>query len=250
MPTPLDIIYMALKMLAQTTASGQVAAGLYGGASEAGAPVIPGNDQMLFWATEAQNRLCRLCLPIPDYAAVQAPYADALSLCPYTALDTPSGRQLHQVTDLYCNNLRLQPASSGYLRAANWYPPALSGDPTAWANLNSSISLSAYTTQPWFTAQGYAIPMPLTSLIQELDTYIDDYAQIAMWSYLGWRIAVSNQDNSVLAERAGPCQQQFIEVVREIYTRLVSNDSATSAIFVPEAIDAQVQLMKQAVPRT
>lgn len=248
MSTAISIINQAQKMLALTTAS-QVA-GLFGGASEAGLPVIDPTTQMLFWATEAQNRLARLCLPIQDYAAAQSTEAGAQTLAPYTSLISPSRRQLHTVTAVFCNGLSLESVTAGYIRSGNWYPPALSGDPTAWSNLNSGIGLSIYTTQPWFTANGYALPAPLTTTDQVLDANIDDYAQIGMWSYLAWRIAVSNQDNPVLVSRIEPCQQQFIEVVREIYTRLVSNDSTISASFPAEPIDAQVSIMKQEVIKT
>lgn len=233
-------------MLGQTTASGAVAAGLYGGADEAGQPVIPGTDQMLFWATESQNRLARLCLPIYDYAAVEAPSIGAQSLCTYTELISPvANRQMHQATDVYCNDRKLTAASIGYLRSGNWYSPAISGDPTAWSNIGTGIALSNYTTQPWFLVNGYFIPAPLITLTQELDPAIDDYSQIAMWAYVAWRLAMSNQDNIVLASRADWCLQEFVSTVREIYTRLIGNDSNLSALFVATNIDAQVDLMKQ-----
>jgi len=236
-------------MLAQTTESGATAAGLFGGVSEAGSPVIPGNDQLLFWATEAQNRLCRLCLPIQDYAAAQPAYAGAQTLAAYTQLTTPSGRQLFTASDVYLgSSKRLQPASAGYSRAQNWYPPDLEGNPTAWTNLGSGIGLSGYTTRPWFTINGYAIPAPLTALTQQLDENIDDYAQIAMWAYVAWRLALSNQDNTVLASRAAWCMSEFISTLREIYTRLIGNDSNLSAGFVATDIDAQVAIMKQEMP--
>jgi hypothetical protein len=245
-----DLINLALKMLAQTTASGQVIAGLFGGASEAGAPVIDGNTQMLFWLSEAQNRLARLCLPIPDYAAIQAAAPGAQTIGPYTNLVAPSGRTMHQAAGVWIGSKQLAPANMGFLSSGNWYPADIMGDPTAWANNNTGIALSSYTTQPWFTISGYFLPVPLTSLSQELDPNIDDYSEIAMWAYLAWRIAVSNQDNSVLFERAGVCLQEFAGTVREIYTRLISNDSTISSFYPAQAIDAQVQVMKQFVPKT
>lgn len=243
MSTALNVIQQAYKMLTLTTVT--TTPGLFGGADENGAPVITPTAQALFWATEAQNRLTRLCLPIQDYAAAQPAEAGAQTLAPYTSLISPSRRPLHTGTDVFCNGLRLTATSAGFIRAANWYPPALSGDPTAWSNLNSGIGLSAYTTQPWCTVNGYALPAPLTTTDQVLDANIDDYAQIGMWAYLAWRIAVSNQDNPVLMSRIAPCRQQFIEVVREMYTRLISNDTNLSTVFVSTDIDTQAATMSQ-----
>jgi hypothetical protein len=243
-----DVIDYALKMLAQTQAS--IVAGFPSGTGEADGYAISPTTQMLSWATEAQNRIARLCMPIQDVAAVQPAAAGAPILAAYTQIVAPSGRTMHQASQIMIAGRQLQAANMGYLSGGYWYPPDLYGNPTAWANNNSGVALSAYTTQPIFTVLGYFLAVPLTALDQDLDPFIDDYAQIAMWSYLAWRIAVSNQDNTVLAERAGSCLQEFANTVREIYTRLISNDNTLSAYFPPQAIDAQVQAMKQLIPKT
>lgn len=248
MATGQDVVNYALTMLAQTQAS--IAAGLPSGGGEADDYAIPSNTQLLLWVTEAQNRLARLCVPIPDYAAVQAPAVGSQALSSYVNIQSPSGREMHQATEVYIGSKRLTPANMGYLRASNWYPSAINGDPTAWANNNSGISLSFYTTQPWFLINGYFLPVAVTSLSQALDAYLDDYCQLAMAFYVAWRVATKNLDNNVLAERAGPCAQEFGNTVREIYTRLISNDQTLSAIFTPQAIDSQVNLMRQSMVKT
>jgi len=248
MPTANDVIDYALTLLAQ--AANSIAGGLpLGGMS--GSWEIDPTAQLLLWATEAQERLARLCVPIPDIATVTPAVAGQTTIAPYGSLISPGGRTMHTVIDVYIGNppdTRLIPGQYGQLNA--WYPPDFAGNPTAYANINSAIVASPYTTQPLFTIDGFFLPAELTALDQTLDPYLDDLCRIAMADYIAWRVAEKNQDNAVLAQRAMPRVQDYANVVKEIYTRMVANDSSLSPYFSPQAIDSQVAAMYQKVLKT
>lgn len=313
MTTAQDVLNYALRMLAQTQAS--IAAGFAAGTGEGDSYAITPANQAVFWIEEAQNRLGRLCVPIYDSAQFTAQAAGDTSLTSYQQLISVDGRTMHQASSVAIGTKTLTAANMGFLISPFWYKPALNGDPTAWANNNSGIALSAYTTQPTFTINGFFLPTPVkyafsdatavgntltgtTPLAQvpangdvisisggsttsalytvigventstlllssppgdsagnvsgasPIDTYLDDYCCLALSFYTAWRIAQANQDNTVLGERIPWIVQEFAGTVKEIFTRLVSNDSTISGYFAPQAIDAQIADMKQILPKT
>ena len=147
--------------------------------------------------------------------------------------------------------MELTPGNQGYLNNPRWYPPTPSGNPTGWSSMNSLIQLSQYSAAPLtFTIPGYYLPAPLTNPAQELDPAIDDFAFRTIAFYMAWMVALKNQDNTVLAERIVPMQNEWVASVKETYARLLQNDPTTAALFPAEPVNAmQVSVVKQVMPR-
>lgn len=249
MATAQDVISYTETMLAQTSA--MIVAGLPSGGGENDNYTITSDEQLLLWITEAQNRLARVCLPIYDTANFTPDAAGQATIGPYTQVTSADNRILHRPANVLIGTKGLNSANMGFLNSAgNWYQPTPDGDPTGWADNNTAIALSAYTTQPTFTINGYFLPAPITDADQELDTFIDDYSQMAMAFYVAWRVGSKNLDNSVLASRAIPCANEFVASVKEIYSRLILTDGTLAAYFPPVQLDAMVQIMKGVTPRT
>jgi len=240
-----DLVNMALTFLAQP--SGSIVSGLPDSTTE-GSYVIASLSQNLMWLTEAQNRLCRLCVPILDIATVTVS-AGQTSVGPYSTITNMAGRILHRPTTVSIGSNQLQATNFGFLTQANnyWFKPdPATGNPVAWVDSNVSILLApGYTAAPTLTISGFFLPPPLSGADQTVDSSLDDYTQRAMAFYLAWMIASKNADNQVLAPRAPVMLNEFAASVKEIYTRLVESDPTLSGFFDAEPIDAVVQLMSQ-----
>ena len=249
-----DVINYALTMIAQTSRS--IVAGLPSGAGELAPWSIAPTDQMLLWATESQERLARLCVPILDTATYTVSTAGTPVLASYSQIITGSGapsispgRALHRPKTVKIGAASLSMVDPAFLDTPwPWYPPTGAGDPTAWSDTNSQIQLSAYTTTPTFAILGYYLPAPLTTTTQCIDPAFDDYSIMAMGWYVAWRTAIKNADNSVIAQRTPALYAEWANAVKEIYTRLIGNASGLSSFFQPQPIDAMVQVVKQIRP--
>jgi hypothetical protein len=264
-----DVINYATSMLAQP--QNTIVAGLPAGTGENDVYAITAEQQSLEWINEAQNQLALLCTPIYDQVCVRPAVAGQSILGPYTTLITPGvcggsssslvssinssgssfgpitawGRTLHRPLMLSIGSAQLNAANVGFLSAAyNWYPTDVNGNPTGWADTNTAIQLSNYTTQPLFVIEGYFLPAPVTSASQILDPAIDSDGFIAMSYYLAWRTATKNLDNQVLANRIQPMFSEYASKVKNLYNRVILNDPTLSGLFAPEPIDAIVQLSK------
>jgi len=246
--TAQDIVNQAETYLAQT--SQMDVAGLPSGTGESDIYTITSNQQLLNWINEGQNRVARLCLPIADTATFTPATAGQSTIGPYSAVTSSAGRTLHTPTELSIGTKDISPANQGQVTNKTWYPSTPDGDPTGWANNNSAIGLSPYTTRPAFTIGGYFLPTPVVLLTTPIDTFLDDFAQRAVAFYVAWMVAAKNRDNSVLSTREVPCANEWIGSVREIYSRIIANDETLAGIFPPAPIDAMVQLVKQMTPRT
>lgn len=246
--TAQDIINYTVGML--SLPSSTIVAGLPSGGGENDQYTIDSNTQLLKWASEGQDRVARLCMPIYDTATVAAGTAGQATIGPFSTITSASSRVLHTPSIVSIGSRQLAPGNMGFLTSAgNFYPSAPNGDPTAWANNNTAIALSSYTSTPTFTVQGYFLPAPLTTLAQPLDTFLDDFAIRTIAFYVAMMVASKNRDNVKIAAREIPSGNEFIGGVKEIYSRLVQNDPTLAAFFPAAPIDAMVQLIKQMVTR-
>jgi hypothetical protein len=246
MATAQDLVNYCETMLQQT--SQMILAGLASGGGENDQYTIPSNTQLLLWATEGQNRLARLCLPIADTATVAA----AAAPVPFTQIVSASGRQLITPTTVSIGGRTLQLANQGWVGNARFYPATPAGEPAAWASTNTALTFSTFSTQPGAVVNGYFLAVPLTNPVSPVDPYIDDMAQLAVATYMAMRVAQKNQDNTVLAERIVPLGNDWVAYVREIYARLIQGDATLEGFFPPEPINSMpgVQIVKQIMPRT
>lgn len=250
MATAQDLVNYCETLLQQTSA--MILAGLASGGGENDEYTIASNTQLLLWATEAQNRLARLCLPIADTATVSPAAAGQAVLSPFTQILSTSGRQLITPTVVSIAGRTLQLANQGWVANARFYPATPAGDPAAWASTNNALTLSTYSTQPACAVGGFFLPAPLTNPVQSIDPFIDDFAQLAVATYIAMRVAQKNQDNTVLAERIVPLGNDWVAYVREIYARLIQGDATLEGFFPPEPVNSMpgVQIVKQIQPRT
>ena len=245
-----DVINLALGYISETQAS--IVGALPSGTGEDNFEVLSA-AQFLYWANEGQNRVTRFCIPIQDAATVlvSAP-ALGIATVPYTTVTSAAGRTLHrpsQVADQ--SGFPLRSANMGYLPDSYWYPARSSGAPQAWADNNSAMAFSPFTGEAQeMTVAGYFLPLPLTTAETALDPYIDDFSARTIAYYVAMQAAQKNADNSLIASRMGVLGNEFISSVKEIYARLIENDSTMSAFFPPVPDDAVVQIIKSMQPRT
>jgi hypothetical protein len=163
--TTQDVWNLALTMLAQPSTF--IASGLPSGGGQNDQYTITPTIQAILWMIEGQNRLGRLCTPIPDTVNYSGA-AGQPATGPYSAMSSASGRPLYRPTQMAIGSAILAATNTGYLRGPySWYPndPA-TGNPTAWAD-NDTVALigsGVYATTPTFTINGYFLPQPVKYL--------------------------------------------------------------------------------------
>jgi len=250
MATAQDLINYCETLLQQTSA--MFLAGLPSGGGENDEYTIPSNTQLLLWANEGQNRLAKLCLPIADTATATPAAAGASVLAPFTQIVSASERTLVTPTSVSIGTRTLQMANQGFIGNARFYPATPAGEPAAWASTNNAVTLSTYQSLPECTVYGYFLPKPLSNPVQDIDPFIDDFAQRTIAHYMAWMVAQKNVDNTVLAERIVPLGNEWVGGVREIYARLIQNDTTLEGFFPPESVNSMPgpQIVKQIVPRS
>ncbi len=99
--------------------------------------------------------------------------------------------------------------------------------------ISAKTSATVYTlaSAPGNSAANVKVASPL-------DSSIDDFCYLTMAFYGLMKLGMKNQDNSVLAERAIPGMSEWTNNMKEIYARMIQNDSSLRSIFVPTALDA------------
>ena len=83
-----------------------------------------------------------------------------------------------------------------------------------------------------------------------MDSAFDAFAIRTIAFYIEWMTASKNMDVNVLSGRIAPGLNEFIMGVKEMYIGLIDTDPTASGYFVPEAIDALVQIISSKAPRT